>query len=186
MKSDQTTQFNIWTIWAIEEPQFNLRVNLTLLHCNSVKSHSPLYVSQDRSLNAIGQKKASSHSLVFSWDRWDNKRYGQNLRLTPGQADPIAQYFFKKYDHYFTVYSTVYYVNVAGNGMLQSWLAGTHKKFADLQNPLMSLSACRFVICMPTFYLFCLLLCLLALYNFYRFGFKRDAWSIFNKISEKL
>ncbi len=70
-----------------------------------------LYKSQNISLAAIGQKKASSHSLVTTRDtgtentvelRWDppgqylnNRSHGQNLRSTPGQAENIAQYFCK-------------------------------------------------------------------------------------------
>ncbi len=67
------------------------------------------YVSQHRSLPAIGQKKADSHSLVIA--RYTRNRdrseppvpYLNNscpwteLRSTPGQAEPIVQYFWKKW-----------------------------------------------------------------------------------------
>jgi hypothetical protein len=87
----------------------DLRAGLGLLHLH-YSSHFPLqYVTQHRSLTAIGQKKASSHLLVFTGDTRNGDRekssghthlsifgqwsHGQNLRLTPGQAEPIAPYF---------------------------------------------------------------------------------------------
>ncbi len=46
-----------------------------------------LYVSQHRSLTAIDQKKASSHSLVFTRDTRKRDR-----EKSSGQTDPTAQY----------------------------------------------------------------------------------------------
>jgi hypothetical protein len=65
-------------------------------------SGCPLYVSQNKSLIAIGQNKASYQSLVLTGDREkssgqyvNNRSHGQNLRSTQLNAEPIAQYFFK-------------------------------------------------------------------------------------------
>jgi hypothetical protein len=70
-----------------------------------------LHVSKHRSLTTISQKKASLHSLVFARDTRNsdrekssdpsvhickyNRSHGRNLRSTPGQAVPFAQYYFK-------------------------------------------------------------------------------------------
>jgi hypothetical protein len=73
-----------------------------------------LYVTQHRSLTPIGQKKAASHSLIFTRDirkrdkekssvqdseppvkYLNNSTHEGNLRSTPGRAEPTAQYFFK-------------------------------------------------------------------------------------------
>ncbi len=79
--------------------------------CSPLFSLILLYVSQHRSLTAIGQKKASSHSLVLTRDTCNrdelrphppghylnNGSHGQTLKSTPGQAKPITQYFFNNY-----------------------------------------------------------------------------------------
>jgi hypothetical protein len=76
-----------------------------------IQSHSPLYVSKNRSLTATAQNKASAHSLVFiethisgterralfrttSVQYFNNRSHGQNTRSTPGHVEPIEQYFF--------------------------------------------------------------------------------------------
>ncbi len=78
-----------------------------------IQSHSPLCIATQSSLTAVGQKKASSHSLVFTRDTrncmrqreefrsdkpdqyLNSKSHGQNLTSTPGKAEPNAQYFYE-------------------------------------------------------------------------------------------
>ncbi len=71
-----------------------------------------IYVAQHRSLTSIGQKKASSHSLILNRDTCNRDRekssgqihlsnilnyrsHGQNLRSTLSQAEPTAQYLIQ-------------------------------------------------------------------------------------------
>jgi hypothetical protein len=62
---------------------------------------SPAGIGLPPSPHAIGQKKASPHSLVFGRSDppvqyLNNRSHGQHLMSTPGQAEVITQYFFKK------------------------------------------------------------------------------------------
>jgi hypothetical protein len=73
-----------------------------------------MYRNIDHTQTAIGLKKAASHSLIFTRDTrnidkekssvkdselsvqyWNKSTHEQNLRSTPGQAEPIAPYFLK-------------------------------------------------------------------------------------------
>ncbi len=58
--------------------------------------------SQNRSLTAIGSR--FTHWLSLEQKEGRPTCHGQNLRSTPGQSEPIAQYFFKNST---TVYCTL-------------------------------------------------------------------------------
>jgi hypothetical protein len=57
--------------------------------------------SHNRSLTAIGSRFTHWFSIEAKKRRAEGRPtcHGQNLRSTPGQSEPIAQYFFKKFNH---------------------------------------------------------------------------------------